>query len=45
MENLAQKNFKKGIDRMLKYDILEVQKENNLQKMLASNINLRSKLL
>ena len=45
MENFLRENFKKGIDRLLKCDILKVQKENNLQKMLASNINLRSKLL
>ena len=39
MEKFSQKNFKKAIDRMLNCDILKVQKENNLQKVLASNTN------
>ena len=37
MEKFSQKNFKKPIDRMWICDILKVQKENNLQKVLASN--------
>ncbi len=37
-------NFEKGIDNTAYYAILKVQKENNLQKMLTGNINLRGKL-
>lgn len=39
MEKISQKNFKKPIDIMLNCVILKVQKENNLQKVLASNTN------
>lgn len=35
------KIFKKGIDKAEKCVILKLQKENILQKMLASNINTR----
>ena len=33
------RNLKKGIDKWFLYAILKVQKENNLQKMLARDIN------
>lgn len=39
MKIISQKIFKKGIDIKKLCAILKVQKENNLQKMLASNIN------
>lgn len=39
VKKFSQKIFKKGIDNTRKRAILKVQKENNLQKMLASNIN------
>lgn len=39
MEKFSQKKFKKPIDNLLICDILKVQKENNLQKMLSANIN------
>ena len=39
-----QKIFKKSIDNPKNRAIMKVQKENNLQKMLGTNINLRGKL-
>jgi len=44
LKKFSQKIFKKGIDKRVKNVILKVQKENNLQKMLGTNINTRSKL-